>query len=106
MAASSKCESFRRGAVMHRWHIVTVLFCESVTVFVRVLECYIESFQGAVMHRWHRDERDLDSSVDSPKTGTVLHCYSDTLLHCYNVTLLQCYNVTLLQCYNDTFFEF
>ena len=79
MAASSKCESFRRGAVMHPWHIVTVLFCESVTVFV---ECYIESFQGAVMHRWHRDERDLDSSVDSPKTGTVLPCYSVTMLQC------------------------
>ena len=76
-----------------------MLKCYIVKVFV---ECYIESFQGAVMHRWHRDERDLDSSVDSRQTGTVLHCYSDTLLHCYNVTLLQCYNVTLLQCYNDT----
>ena len=35
------------------------------------------------MHRRHRDGRDLDSSVDSGQSGTVLKCYIVTLLHCY-----------------------
>ena len=46
----------------------------------------------AFMHRRHRDERDLDSSVDSRQAGA--ECYGVTLLQCYIFTLLQFYTVT------------